>query len=235
MASDIILNDDDVEIVGRGVRLKADESREQQLSLDSVHGNIWLGGDKQDGDLVLMDGDGVQRVHLDATRGRIDDNVRVYLGGGDGTIQIGGEGQSGDLLIKDDERKRKIGVQTSKRALTGLFEGWTMHESDLNFYSPDGTEIAVLGTTNPSGDAGNDASYLAFNDSQGRNLVRIGVSPGADQTRPYLKIQDANGNIVLEYFQGKLRSTDIYVEGINRSLVTKIEELERRIRELEAD
>lgn len=61
MPSDIILNDDDIDIVG-SVRLKRDENGSETLLLDVQNGNLVLGGNDTDGDVILRDNDGNDRV-----------------------------------------------------------------------------------------------------------------------------------------------------------------------------
>lgn len=236
MPSDIILNDDDINVIGN-VFLKAEKSRPQRISLDTAYGNIWLGGDGADGDLVLNAGDGTQRVHIDATRGSVDPHVRAYIGGAEGSFLLGGDGEDGELSIKDFENRKTVDVKTDTAEFTdrgGSNRKLDMSQtSGVNLYYPKtGKEVGKFGH-----DPWLDQTYLSLNTESGANLIRLGTigkSMMGTGPRPYVKIQDSSGNVYLETVGEKLRTTDINVEGLNKSLVEKIGELEAEIADLKS-
>jgi hypothetical protein len=73
------------------------------ITLEGGAGNARLGGNGRDGDVVLSDGSGTERVHLNADGQRIEvhnsaGEIIGMLGGG-GNIRAGSNGEDGDLFL----------------------------------------------------------------------------------------------------------------------------------------
>lgn len=82
----------------------------RRLEINGAEGNIWLGGNGVDGDLVLFHKTETDNhnaanaaIHLDSDASKIAINVankpRVEINGEEGNIWLGGNGVDGDLLI----------------------------------------------------------------------------------------------------------------------------------------
>jgi len=66
---------------------------DRTIHLDAGYGNATLGGNGQDGDVVLENGDGDQTIHLDAQYGN---------------LTLGGNGQDGDIVMRDGSGTQRI-------------------------------------------------------------------------------------------------------------------------------
>jgi VCBS repeat-containing protein len=87
MASDIVLKDSHVELVG-DVRVVKSENGSTRIELDVDAANITLGGDGQDGDLLLNDETGKRTVQISGGGGGIGQSARIILDGSHGTLTI---------------------------------------------------------------------------------------------------------------------------------------------------
>lgn len=97
------------DLVLRGVNVPGQGA--PRIRLLASDGNIWLGGNGQDGDLVLFRADGDNStlsqgtIHLDGATGDIVHRTgpggapRMRLIGSDGNIWLGGNGGDGDLVL----------------------------------------------------------------------------------------------------------------------------------------
>jgi hypothetical protein len=71
------------------------------IALDAGGGNVWLGGNGADGDLVLKDQDDVGRIHLTGGGGQTDKTARVVINGSEGAIRAGDNGKDGNILVRN--------------------------------------------------------------------------------------------------------------------------------------
>ena len=73
------------------------------ITLNDDNGNIFAGGDGSDGDLVLQDGFGRERVHLIADCQRMElhntNGDIISMMGGGANMRLGTNGQSGDIYL----------------------------------------------------------------------------------------------------------------------------------------
>ena len=73
------------------------------IRLEASSGNIFAGGEGVDGDLVLEDGNGRERVHLSADSQRMElhntSGDIISMIGGDANLRLGTNGQNGDIYL----------------------------------------------------------------------------------------------------------------------------------------
>jgi hypothetical protein len=74
------------------------------ITLNGNTGDISAGGSRQDGDIILKDGSGNERIRIDAQTGTIiikasDGQNRLRVDGNGGNIWMGGNGADGDLVL----------------------------------------------------------------------------------------------------------------------------------------
>ena len=82
---------------------------EAKVAIDGRLGNLRLGGNSADGDLLMHDESNERRVHINSGSGpRIATSVRVYIDGAQGNIRLGGDGADGDLVLRDGSDKSLI-------------------------------------------------------------------------------------------------------------------------------
>ncbi len=84
----------------------------QRVRLEGNEGNLWLGGNNADGDLVLFSKSGDNEslenatIHLNGEKSQLtlkaDGKRRAYLDGSAGNLWLGGNGVDGDLLLFAD-------------------------------------------------------------------------------------------------------------------------------------
>jgi hypothetical protein len=111
----IYLNGASAEVIVGGnvnagsLKIKSSDAKDR-IFLDGGNGNIWMGGNGSDGDLLLFEPSATSFdtpkavIHLDAGGSAItvrDGNAkdRILLDGGNGNIWMGGNGSDGDLLL----------------------------------------------------------------------------------------------------------------------------------------
>lgn len=100
------------------------------ISIDDSTGNIFAGGEGTDGDLVLQNGSGQNRIRLDADGGNAWfggnladgdlvlfpasgdnstlDQASIHLDGGGGNAWLGGNGTDGDLVLQSVNGQNRI-------------------------------------------------------------------------------------------------------------------------------
>jgi hypothetical protein len=91
------------EIFETKVSVRKTGTTSDTVILDANYGNITLGNHGQDGDLILKDGSGVTRIHIDPGQSTIkirdaSNNLLAELGS-NGNLRIGGTGGDGDILV----------------------------------------------------------------------------------------------------------------------------------------
>lgn len=91
----LILNDG-------GALTMRNENDQPTVNLSGNAANLWLGGGGVDGDVVVRDQNGEERVHLNGgTHGNADpDHVRAFIDGQNGLITLGGDGTSGKITLR---------------------------------------------------------------------------------------------------------------------------------------
>jgi len=109
MASDIILKTNDLEIKANNIRLIS-ASNKDMGSINTSSGNIVLGGNGKDGDILLRDGKGDMRIHISSgIDSKIDTKTRFYVETKDAKMFLGGDNTDGVIRLLD--KKGKEGIQ----------------------------------------------------------------------------------------------------------------------------
>ena len=85
------------------VSITPTDSSSVTISINGGTGNMVLGGASRDGDVILEDGSGTQRVRLNGNGQRLEllnsDGEIIGMIGGGGNIRAGSNGENGDLFL----------------------------------------------------------------------------------------------------------------------------------------
>lgn len=92
MASDIILNDDDLEIIGEKVAFRRNErsTSKPTVVIDPKNGNLEIGRNGTDGDLLVFGKSGKRSIEISAEKNRPADDRTVYINGKDSLVELKG-------------------------------------------------------------------------------------------------------------------------------------------------
>jgi hypothetical protein len=148
-------------------------------------GNIEAGGNGSDGDIVLKDGEGRGRIHMDAEHadpypfGSNGDDVRVFIDGKNGRARLGGNGTAGRLRVRNadgsmDSTISQYGVYG--RWVTGhygWFTGFDDRYASIQMYQP--TNLAngnSLGSDGYTVDLSSDGT-LSLGDGEMNGIVAL--------------------------------------------------------------
>ncbi|WP_435158765.1 hypothetical protein [Haladaptatus sp. DFWS20] len=109
--SDILLTENGIELIG-DFRLKHDRDGTETGRFDSEGGNLRLGGNGHDGDLVLSNAANNETIHLDGDA----QNIRIKRPTGEkfvelgrhGNLDLGGGGLDGDIVLRDESGEERI-------------------------------------------------------------------------------------------------------------------------------
>lgn len=90
----------------------------RRINLETTKGNIWLGGNDEDGDLVLFDREGDNKSLSKSS---------IHLNGQRRRIKVGGNGKYGSIVVKDSSGKNAIVIENhmitlGKRGTLGTIE-----------------------------------------------------------------------------------------------------------------
>lgn len=86
MATDVVLGETTIELVADGLVLRRGDEDPQPIRLQIRDGNVLLGGEGSDGDLLLYDRAG---------------NLTIGLNGETGSLHLGGQSEDGDIVVRD--------------------------------------------------------------------------------------------------------------------------------------
>lgn len=144
------------------------------ISLDSNTGNIFAGGDGNDGDVVLRANNGQNRIRLDAGGGNVwlggngaDGDVVLFRSGGDnvtlaqatihldgqgGNIFAGGSGADGDVVLRANNGQDRIRLDAGGG---NIWVGGNGADGDIVLFASGGDNTTLSqATIHLNGDAG---------------------------------------------------------------------------------
>jgi hypothetical protein len=128
-------------------------------------GNLIAGGGGQDGDLILRDQNGKERIRAGGDEQNLvlkkADGTKVIELGKNGDISAGGGGQDGDLILKDLDGNESIRAGGAER--------------NILFKKSDGTNALELGTT---GIIVRNAGNIFLHDNDGKNRIILNGGAG---------------------------------------------------------
>lgn len=90
MPADIILKDDDLKFVGKKIDcMRRDEpTAKSTVTIDPENGNLSLGDNGTDGDLLIFDTAGKRRVEISAEKNRARADRTIYINGQDPLVEV---------------------------------------------------------------------------------------------------------------------------------------------------
>jgi len=189
--------------------------------VDVSKGNLTLGGQGRDGDLVIKDSDGATRIHMNGRKAQLflgadghDGNLilrnkegrnTVFANGDPGKMQLGTNGQDGDLSVSDNRGRNTIRLNGQKGQ---LFLGSDGHDGNLILRDKeDRNTVFVNGDTGKMqlGTNGQDGD-LSVSDNRGRNTIRLNGQKG----QLFLGVDGHDGNLVVQDRNGQ---TTVFING----------------------
>jgi DNA-binding beta-propeller fold protein YncE len=201
----------------KGVVEIQDSSGDPTLVLDGVQGDLAVGGNGQDGRLIVTTGSGTTKVDIDAGTGAItisgpdgepvvtidghEGDIRVYrkvaqtrreilrFDASTAALYVGGEGNEGDVIIRDEANRQRIKLDG------GAGDIWVKDASGNLLFHFDSTHAAlwlggggITGRT-PSGNEGD----LVVRDGFGNERVKLDGGAGD------IWVKDASGNLLFHF------------------------------------
>lgn len=160
-----------------------------RIVLDGENGNIIAGGNGADGDLILIDDQDRQRVHIDSDLGNVyiyneynnasEKKKRIRIMGQTGNIDCGGGDKDGDLILRDADGNIVIHIDAGKQ--------------NIYIKNADGTKVMELGRGgNIIAGGGEKDGDLILRDGDGNNIIQI----NADKQN--IVIKNTGGTKVME-------------------------------------
>lgn len=234
MATDIILTDEEVQLVGPvGGRARTDSAN--TIALDPKNGNLRLGGGQTDGDLLMEDEEGNLRVHLSAGKDRQRDTLHVLLDGGRANLTLGGADQDGDLMLANGAGEPTVHLSGGAGGRFGstriLLDG---NRGEVDFQDPGGQTALGINREGKS-----DALTLSGPDGEkflDANAGRVEVSTASGlvvHAGSTMIAVNANGiMIVASGKRVEVSSHDVKVADGNRTI--SLADLEARVSALES-
>jgi len=125
----------------------ADNSKDVTISLDGEKGNITLGGDGHDGDILMKNSANATTVGINGQTGALhlggtgqdgdlllrasNNQNTIRLDGGSGQAVLGGGGQDGDLIVKDSSGATTVYIDGQTGAIK--IHDWQISVPDYVF------------------------------------------------------------------------------------------------------
>lgn len=236
MTSDIILDDEEISLVGKWFWGKRNENDPGTLGLSPDRGMVNAGGHGTNGSINLFNEENLVRVHIDSGAGTLEEEHSIYLDGYYGNLIVGGGGQEGDLILRDTENVERIQLDSG----SGAPVKWEQVRVYLNGKDSD----ILLGGDGQDGD-------IVIQDKE--DINRIHLDGGGDYVDPHVRVylngmdgsiqlggDGRDGSMILYNVDGEeqvhldAERGDIKVGPIE-SLVEKIQTLEQEIAELKRE
>ncbi|MDY7094255.1 MAG: hypothetical protein SX243_14890 [Acidobacteriota bacterium] len=169
---------------------------QQRVRLDAEGGNLWLGGQDADGDLVLYHHDetdnlqaGKATLHLSGDKaeiiGRSPDGKRhAHLDGSNGNLWLGGQGQDGDLVLFHHDEPDNSDLSKATLHLDG-------DKSEIIGRTPDGKRQLRI-------DGARGHIWLGGHDNDGDiMLFAAGTTATDDPKKASIHLDGNAGDIIL--------------------------------------
>lgn len=188
--SDIFLSNDAIDVVATTVNYGTSRGS-ATIKVDPVQGNLSLGGEGVDGDLVLRDEHGVAKIHLSGGGGPAEAKATLRIDGPGGGLVLGGAGSEGSLTVRGSTDHEFIQISAAVAA------GEPAGRIHLN--GPAGR--ATLGGSGADG-------ALHLRDKRGVRRVALGALGSASSDETTVAIDGLLGAITLG---GKAIDGDLYV------------------------
>lgn len=115
MKSDIFLRGDAIDVEAQALTV-TNAASAVTVRFDARHGNLTLGGGSADGDLLLTDGAGLTRVHVDGSTSPGSDTVQSHLQ--PGRLTLGGNGASGIVSLRNRDGASRITLAGQRGTIT---------------------------------------------------------------------------------------------------------------------
>ncbi|MGB7489280.1 MAG: hypothetical protein WBN62_03010, partial [Thermoanaerobaculia bacterium] len=156
------------------IRVK-DAAGNTLFHFDSTYAALYLGGQGNEGDLVVRDGANKERIKLDGGEGDVwvknaAGKTLFHFDSKYAALYLGGQGNEGDLIVRDEANKERIKLDGG--------------QGDIRIKDAAGTSLFHF-------DSAYAALYLGGQGNEGDLIVRNGAG---DQT---IKLDGGGGDIIL--------------------------------------
>ena len=183
-----------------------DEANLERIKLDAGQGDIWVknaagktlfhfdsryaalyvGGEGNEGDVVVRDGANKQRIKLDAGQGDIwvknaAGKTLFHFDSTYAALWLGGQGNEGDLIVRDEANKERIKLDGGEGDI------WVKNAAGKTLFHFDSTYAALW-----LGGQGNEGDLLV---RDGANKERIKLDGGEGD----IWVKDAGGNVLFHF------------------------------------
>jgi hypothetical protein len=170
-----------IHLIGNSHRiLIRNSSGEETGRIDGGTGNLSLGGNNSDGDVLLRNNDGDTRIHFSAGGGAAVSTSRAHINGGTGNLSLGGNDSDGDVLLRGNAGNTRIHLSAGGGAAV----------SSSRAHINGGTGNLSLGGNNSDGDV-----LLRSNDGDTRIHFSAGGGGAVSTSRAH--INGSTGNLTL--------------------------------------
>jgi len=148
-----------------------DASGNSWMHFDSTYAALYLGGDGNEGDLVMRDGANKERIKLDAGQGDIwvknsAGKTLFHFDSQYAAQYLGGEGNEGDLVVRDEANKDRIKLDG------GQGDIWVQDAAGNKLFHFDSTYAALwLGGKDNEGD-------LVVRDHKNKERIKLDGGKG---------------------------------------------------------
>lgn len=190
-------------------------SSQSTITLNAGNGDVVMGNNGRDGDLLLQDGSGNERVHISADGNRIEvqnsaEQITAMLGGS-GNLRAGSNGEDGDLFLY-------------RASATNIFSNsqWSVrlsaNDGRLEIRNAGGEIICMLGANGNLrlGSNGSDGDILMFRSNASSlftnadatvniNAEAGDMTLGGSGVNGDMFLRDTNGNTRLRLLPGSER------------------------------
>lgn len=196
------------------VEIVRPDNEHPTLVLDGARGNLTLGGNGSQGDLMLKAESGLTTLRLDGGDGNIhvggngangdllmrsaDNRATIKLDGANGNVRVGGEGSNGDIFCVSEDNRTTIKLDGKGGNLT---LGGNGSNADLHLLDKDNKTRLILDgengdlTTRGSLRVVDNSDQIVFEIARYTAVLTVGTrANGGD-----LHIKDAEGRTVLNF------------------------------------
>ena len=160
---------------------------------DSTYAALWLGGQGNEGDLVIRDEANKERIKLDGGEGDIwvksaEGKPLFYFDSTYAALWLGGQGNEGDLIVRDEANKERIKLDG------GDGDMWVWDSSGTPLFHFDSQFAALY-----LGGAGNEGDLILRNDNGDQTIKLDGglgdiLLSNADAAEQFDVVADAEAS-----------------------------------------
>jgi hypothetical protein len=168
------------------------------LQFDNATAALYVGGPRNEGDVVVRDGENRQRIKLDGGEGDIwvkdaKGSVLFHFDSANAGLFVGGRGNEGDVVVRDGENRQRIKLDAGEGDI------WVKDVNGSNLFHFD-SQFAALYV----GGRGNEGDVVV-RDEANRERIKLDAGEGD------IWVKNPSGNLLL-HFDSEFAA--LYVGGV---------------------